>query len=61
VDTRPREGEPGGQYGVSIRDSADILGRYCYLVFDVFETEGDDDWSNTFFSEIDVRRAQPGP
>jgi len=61
VDTRPREGEPGGQYGVSIRDSADILGRYRYLLFDVFETEGDDDWSNTFFSEIDVRRAQPGP
>lgn len=59
VDTRPREGEPGGQYGVSIRDSATILGRYRYLLFDVFETEGDDDWSNTFFSEIDIR-ARPG-
>jgi hypothetical protein len=60
VDTRAREGEPGGQYGISIRDSTDILGRYRYLLFDVFETEGDDDWSNTFFSEIDVR-ARPGP
>ena len=50
VDTRPREGETGGQYGVSIRD----VGRYRYLLFDVFETEGDDDWSNTFYSEIDV-------
>ena len=57
VDTRPREGETGGQYGVSIRDSGVILGRYRYLLFDCFETEGDDDWSNTFFSEIDVRRA----
>ena len=50
VDTRPAEGETGGQYGVSIRD----VGRYRYLLFDVFETEGDDDWSNTFYSEIDV-------
>jgi hypothetical protein len=50
VDTRPAEGESGGQYGVSIRD----VGRYRYLLFDVFETEGDDDWSNTFYSEIDV-------
>jgi hypothetical protein len=57
VDTRPREGESGGQYGVSIRDSAGPLGRYRYLLFDCFETEGDDDWSNTFFSEIDVHRA----
>jgi hypothetical protein len=52
VDTRPAEGETGGQYGVSIRD----VGRYRYLLFDVFETEGDDDWSNTFYSEIDVIR-----
>ena len=54
VDTRPSEGETGGQYGVSIRDRAGILGRYRYLLFDCFETEGDDDWSNTFYSEIDV-------
>lgn len=57
VDTRPREGESGGQYGVNIRDGAGPLGRYRYLLFDCFETEGDDDWSNTFFSEIDVHRA----
>jgi len=55
VDTRPKEGESGGQYGVSIRDTSGILGRYRYLLFDVFETEGDDDWSNTFFSEIDIQ------
>ena len=54
VDTRPREGETGGQYAVSIRDSSGILGRYRYLLFDCFETEGDDNWSNTFYSEIDV-------
>ena len=57
VDTRPREGETGGQYGVSIRDAAGVLGRYRYLLFDCFETEGDDDWSNTFYSEIDVHAA----
>lgn len=56
VDTRPKEGETGGQYGVSIRDTSGTLGRYRYLLFDVFETEGDDDWSNTFYSEIDVIR-----
>ena len=56
VDTRPAEGETGGQYGVSIGETSGTLGRYRYLLFDVFETEGDDDWSNTFYSEIDVIR-----
>ncbi len=53
VDTRPKEGEGGGQYGVSITDSSGTLGQYRYLLFDCFETE-DDDWSNTFYSEVDV-------
>lgn len=52
VDTRP-PGETGGQYGVSITDPSGVLGRYRYLLFDCFETE-DHDWSNTFYSEIDV-------
>ncbi len=54
VDTRTKEGDKGGQYGVSITDTSGSLGRYRYLLFDVFETESDDPWGNTFYSEIDV-------
>jgi hypothetical protein len=52
VDTRSQQ--VGGQYGVSISDSAGILGKYRYLLFDVSRTEGDDPFGNTFYSEIDV-------
>ena len=55
VDTRPKQGEPGGQYGVSIADSAGAaLGKYRYLLLDINSTESDDRFGNTFFSEIDV-------
>jgi hypothetical protein len=54
VDTRPKQGEVGGQYGVSIADSTGALGKYRYLLFDCVETETDDPWGNTFYSEIDV-------
>jgi hypothetical protein len=54
VDTRPKQGDPGGQYGVSISDSSGALGKFRYLLFDVVPTETDDPWGNTFFSEIDV-------
>jgi hypothetical protein len=56
VDTRPKEGDGGGQYGVSIADSdaKDTLGKYRYLLLDCFRTEADDGFGNTFFSEIDV-------
>jgi hypothetical protein len=55
VDTRPKEGEAGGQYAVSLADpTGGSLGRYRYLLFDVFETESEDAWGNTFYSEIDV-------
>lgn len=54
VDARPQQGEIGGQYGVSVSDSAGVLGKYRYLLFDVSRTEGDDPFGNTFFSEIDV-------
>jgi hypothetical protein len=61
VDTRPKEGDPGGQYGVSISDSDGIVGRYRYLLFDMRRTEDTDDFGNTFYSEIDVleRGAKP--
>jgi hypothetical protein len=62
VDTRPRkdgviipEGmELGGQYGVSITHASGSIGRFRYLLFDIFEAETEDDWGNTFYSEIDV-------
>jgi hypothetical protein len=54
VDTRPKEGTGGGQYGVSVSDSAGSLGKYRYLLLDANQTEGDDPFGNTFYSEIDV-------
>ncbi|MBE0536682.1 MAG: DUF1080 domain-containing protein, partial [Phycisphaerae bacterium] len=54
VDTRPREGVGGGQYGVSISDSAGVIGAYQFLLFDISATERTDGFGNTFFSEIDV-------
>ncbi|HEV7927669.1 MAG TPA: hypothetical protein VGR14_20120, partial [Verrucomicrobiae bacterium] len=46
--------EPGGQYGVSIRGAAGALGDYRYLLFDCKTTETDDEFGNTFYSEINV-------
>ena len=54
VDTRPKAGEGGGQYGVSTSDSGGTIGRYRYLLFDVSRTESADPFGNTFYSEIDV-------
>ncbi len=47
VDTRPKSGEPGGQYGVSISDSDGSIGKYRYLLFAASSTESDDDRVNT--------------
>jgi hypothetical protein len=54
VDTRPKAGEPGGQYGVSISDTKGALGKYRYLLIAASRTEDSDDYGNTFFSEINV-------
>jgi hypothetical protein len=54
VDTRPRHGGSGGQYGVSISDSRGSLGKFRYLLFDSVPTERDDPWGNTFYSEVSV-------
>jgi hypothetical protein len=54
VDTRPKAGEPGGQYGVSISDTQGVLGKYRYLLIAASRTESDDGFGNTFFSEINV-------
>lgn len=54
VDTRPGQPERGAQCGVSIADTAGAIGRYRYLLFDISPAETDDDFGNTFYSEIDV-------
>jgi hypothetical protein len=54
VDTRPAGGEMGGQYGVSLTSSTGALGAFRYLLFVCSVTETDDDFGNTFYSEIDV-------
>jgi hypothetical protein len=54
VDTRPKSGPRGGQYGVSISSPNGIIGHYRYLLFDCRRTEDTDRWGNTFYSEIDV-------
>ena len=54
VDTRSKESEGGGQYGVSISDSDGTIGKYRYLLFDISRTEATDLFGNTFYSEIDV-------
>lgn len=54
VSTIPKQGEDGGQYVASVTDSGGSLGKYRYLMFDCYVTELNDDWGNTFYSEIDV-------
>lgn len=60
VDTRPASGDMGGQYGVSITSSTGTLGSFRYVLFVCSATESDDDFGNTFYSEIDVI-AKPKP
>jgi len=54
VNTKPKSEDGGGQYGVSIASTGGDLGNFRYLLFDISATERDDDFGNTFFSEIDV-------
>jgi len=54
VDTRSKDGDDGGQFGVSITDARGSLGKFRYLLFDCYVTETADEFGNTFYSEIDV-------
>ena len=54
VNTKPKADDVGGQYGVSIANSDGMLGKFRYLLFDIAATEREDDFGNTFYSEIDV-------
>jgi len=49
ICVEPDIGGPG-----SISDPAGALGKYRYLLFDIVATEMEDDWGNTFYSEVDV-------
>lgn len=52
VSTISDRGEDGGQYAASVSE----VGKYRYLLFDVYVTELYDNFGNTFYSEIDVIR-----
>lgn len=54
VSTLPQQGEEGGQYAAAVHSPAGSLGKFRYLLFDCYVTELNDDWGNTFYSEIDV-------
>lgn len=54
VDTRPKQGPVGGQYGVSISDTGGSLGTYRFLLLEIACTETADPFGNTFYSEFDV-------
>src|SRR3990172_465241 len=54
VDTKAKDGTPGGQYAVSISDSTGEIGKFRYFLFDISRTEQADPFGNTFFSEIDI-------
>jgi hypothetical protein len=58
VDTRLAPAG-SGQYGVSITKAGGSLGKYRYLLFECYATEADDDFGNTFYSEIDVIAKKP--
>ena len=54
VNTVSTNGLEGGQYAVSIANPSGSLGKYRHLLFDCYVTETNDDFGNTFYSEIDV-------
>jgi hypothetical protein len=55
VDARPKEGDWGGQYGVSIADSdGGDVAKCRYVLLVASRTESDDPFGNTFYSEIDI-------
>ena len=54
VDTRKEQRSAGGQYAVSVGDGKQTLIHCGSLLFDLFATERDDPFGNTFYSEIDI-------
>jgi prepilin-type processing-associated H-X9-DG protein len=54
IDTRKNRGDGGGQYVVNITDAHGVIGKYRYLLFFCSAIETEDDFGNTYYSEIDV-------
>jgi len=54
VDTRPKTGPVGGRYAVGISGASGSIGRYRYLLFEIFPSETRDPYGQAFYSEIDV-------
>lgn len=54
VNTRPKRGDRGGQYGVSMANTDGAISKYRYLLFEMSATEDDNDFGNTFSGEIDA-------
>jgi hypothetical protein len=54
VDTRPGSGPVGGWYGASVSGESGSIGRYRYLLFEMFPTETVDAYGHTFYGEIQV-------
>ncbi len=59
VDSRKKFIAAAGQNAVSISDDSGTVGKFKYLLFDVFKTEDKDAFGQTFLSEIDVRAVAP--
>jgi hypothetical protein len=61
VDTKPQDGDPGGQHGVSVtaEEPGALLGSYRYLLFDILRTGLDARFDQTFFTEFDVLGTGP--
>jgi hypothetical protein len=54
VDSRPKSGAVGGRYGVSVSNASGALGKFRYLLFEIFPGETRDPYGQGFYSEIDV-------
>jgi hypothetical protein len=61
VNTSNSFGAQGGQYAVGSANPQGSLGKYRHLLFDCSVTETNDDWGNTFYSEIDVIEKKQEP
>jgi hypothetical protein len=54
VDGRLKDGVMGGRYGVSVSHPSGALGKYRYLLFEMFPSETRDPFGQAFYGEIDV-------
>ncbi|MGV3773648.1 MAG: basic secretory protein-like protein, partial [Verrucomicrobiales bacterium] len=63
LDSRPGKNvEEGGQYGASIAAADKPFGPFQFLLFAISATETNDNFGNTFYSEIDIINANaPAP